>query len=70
MDTFGTRLRMALANKDMSQSDLCRIADIDRGSMSHYVNDEFTPKLYKLLRICKGLGVKPGELLDGLEEDI
>ena len=70
MDTFGNRLAMALVERGMSQSDLCEIAELDHGSMSRYVNDIMTPSLYKLLRICKGLEMKPGELLDGLEEDV
>lgn len=52
---FGCRLRKILLHRGMSQSELCRRADITDVQLSRYMNGRHTPSLYAVDKIAKAL---------------
>lgn len=55
--TCGQRIAEALAKKGMRQSELCKIADIPKSSMSLYLSGAYEPKQDKAYRIAQALDV-------------
>ena len=56
-DTFATRLRIALNEKNLKPVDLANKTGIDRASISHYLSSNYEPKSDKLLKIAEALDV-------------
>lgn len=57
VDTTANRIRMALESAGMKQTDLAREAEVDKGSMSHYLKGRYEPKQDVIFRLAKVLGV-------------
>lgn len=51
------RLREALTDANMRQSELARQTDIDRGSISNYLSGRYEPKTSAISKMAKVLGV-------------
>lgn len=64
---FGERLREVRARVGMSQDGLAREANIHPTSIGRLERGGREPRLTTLLRLADGLGVEPGELVNGLE---
>jgi transcriptional regulator with XRE-family HTH domain len=64
---FGDRLREVRARKDLSQDDLARETDVHPTAIGRLERGLREPRLTTILRVARGLDVKPGELLDDLE---
>jgi len=64
---FGDRMREVRKREGVSQDGLAREADIHPTSIGRLERGGREPKLTTILRIAHGLGVEPGELLDGLD---
>lgn len=60
---FGRRLFQLMTDKDWSQSELGRQADVGRDAISTYVNGKTFPTPRNLRRLAKALGVSEEELL-------
>lgn len=63
MDIFKTRLRTALANRNITQAQLAAYAKIDKGSVSGYLSGRCLPSSNRLERIAKVLNVSSSWLL-------
>lgn len=62
---FASRLKAALSERGMSQSELARAADIGRDSVSTYCAGKTLPEPRNLKRIAHALNISPSELLPG-----
>lgn len=51
------------AKKKMSQGDIARALEVDRGYISNIENGKKNPTLATVARIANALGVSPDELL-------
>lgn len=62
------RLRQAVADSNMTMTDIARKSGIRREALWGYLNNYRTPTLYPLMRLSKALNVSADWLL-GLKED-
>ncbi len=65
---FGARMKEVRATRGMSQDGLSRATDVHPTAIGRMERGAREPRLTTILRIARGLDVKPGELLDGLED--
>ena len=63
MAVFDERLKTAMKNKNVSQSELCQLTSIPKSAMSQYVSGKFIPRQDRLMEMARLLGVEPGWLL-------
>ena len=61
--TCAQRIREALAVRDMTQADLCRITRIGKSAMSQYVNGYLVPRQDRTYLIAKALNVSEAWLM-------
>lgn len=64
---FGDRMRELRDREGVSQDTLARACDVHPTSIGRLERGGREPKLTTILRIADGLGVEPGELVNGLE---
>lgn len=57
IDTTANRLRAAITNVGKTQTEIARLAKIDRGSMSHYLKGSYEPKQDVICRLAQVLDV-------------
>jgi transcriptional regulator with XRE-family HTH domain len=67
MSDFATRLKTALANKNMRPSVLAYRLGIDRSTVSNYLNRRYKPKNEITIKIAEILEVSPS-WLHGIDE--
>lgn len=60
---LGENIRKIRLAKGMTQGDLCRKLEVDRGYMSNVETGKKNPTLATIERIAKALGVSTDELL-------
>lgn len=65
---FGNRVKEIRARKGVSQDDLSRATDVHSTAIGRMERGAREPRLTTILRIARGLDVKPGALLDDLDE--
>lgn len=63
---FGKRLRELRNRQELSQDALANATDIHPTAIGRMERGSREPRLTTILRLAHGLGVQPGELLDGL----
>ena len=63
---FGRRLRELRNRQGLSQDALAHATDIHPTAIGRMERGSREPRLTTILRLARGLGVEPGELLDGL----
>jgi transcriptional regulator with XRE-family HTH domain len=63
---FGQRLRELRARQGVSQDDLSRQTDVHSTAIGRFERGAREPRLTTILRLARGLGVSPGELVDDL----
>lgn len=56
------RIKVAMEIRKMSQADICRITNIDKGSVSSYVSGRYEPKDDRIFLIATALNVNPSWL--------
>lgn len=66
---FGQRMKELRAREGISQDGLARETDVHPTSIGRLERGGREPKLTTILRLAHGLGVEPGELVDGLDAD-
>lgn len=64
-NSFSERLQAVMREKALTQADLCKLTDIPKCSMSHYVNGTQQPRTGKLVCISRALGVNAEWLQHG-----
>lgn len=64
---FGRRVRALRDDQGLSQEALAARAGVHWTFLGQVERGQRSIRLDNILRIASGLGVKPGELLDGLE---
>jgi transcriptional regulator with XRE-family HTH domain len=64
--TFGQRLRDLRAAHGVSQDELARRTGIHPTAIGRFERGDREPRLSSILRLARGLGVEPGELVNGL----
>ena len=62
-DTLPNRLRQALLNNDMSQTELAKASGIRASSISDYLTGKYEPKQDKIYLLAKALRVEPAWLM-------
>ena len=60
---LGKNIKRIRERKEMSQGDICRALDMDRGYMSAIENGKKNVTIMQLERLAKALGVPPNLLL-------
>ncbi len=60
---LGQNIKKIRTQKSMSQGDICRALDMDRGYMSAIENGKKNVTIKQLERLAKALGVPPNQLL-------
>jgi transcriptional regulator with XRE-family HTH domain len=63
---FGQRLRALRLRHALSQDDLARETNVHPTAIGRLERGSREPRLTTILRIARGLNVRPGELLDDL----
>lgn len=64
---FGLRPRKVRARQGVSQDMLARAPDVHPTSIGQLERGGREPRLTTILRLAHGLGVEPGELVNGLD---
>ncbi|MBS1845666.1 MAG: helix-turn-helix transcriptional regulator [Actinobacteria bacterium] len=64
---FGDRMRELRAREGISQDGLAHASGIHSTSIGRIERGGREPRLTTILRLAHGLGVEPGELVDGLD---
>lgn len=62
-ERLGANIKKIRVRKKMSQGDICRALDMDRGYMSAIENGKKNITIQQLDRLAKALGVSPDKLL-------
>ncbi|MFD9461156.1 helix-turn-helix domain-containing protein [Streptomyces sp. NPDC060027] len=65
---IGRRVRAARVQTKLTQELLARKTGLTRGSITNIESGTQAPPPYRLVRLASALGVKPAELLPGLDE--
>jgi len=65
---IGRRVRVARVQAKLTQELLARKAGLTRGSITNIESGAQAPPPYRLVRLASALGVKPADLLPGLQE--
>lgn len=60
---FGKNMKQIRTKKEMSQGDIARTLEVDRGYISNIENGEKNPTLSTLEKIAGALGISSSELL-------
>ena len=60
---FGKNMKRIRAKKEMSQGDIARALEVDRGYISNIENGKKNPTLATVAKIANALGVSADELL-------
>lgn len=63
MEKINERIKQGMKLKNMTQAELCRKAQIDKGSLSHYLRGSYEPKQKAIYSMAKALGVSEAWLL-------
>lgn len=64
---FGQRMRELRAREGISQDGLARESDVHPTAIGRIERGGREPRLTTILKLADGLGVEPGELVNGLD---
>jgi len=62
-EQLGKNMKRIRAKKKMSQGDIARALEVDRGYISNIENGKKNPTLATIQKLANALGVSPDELL-------
>ncbi len=63
MDTIANRIKLAMEQRDMKQSDLVRITGIGKSSISTYLTGAYEPKQKNIYKLAEALNVSEAWLM-------
>lgn len=63
MDTIGERIKIALRERDMKQSELANLTGIHKSAISSYINGKYEPKQNAIFQMAKALNVNEAWLM-------
>ncbi len=63
IESCGKRIEKALSVRNMKQSQLCKLADVPKSSLSLYLKGAYEPKQDKILRMANVLNVSESWLM-------
>lgn len=63
-DAFGHRLRVLLADRGMSKTELAERSGVTRQAVNNYMNRGTSPSLSRAVAIARALGVSVEDLTD------
>ena len=63
VDSCGLRISKALALRDMKQSELCKLANVPKSSLSLYLSGAYEPKQDRIYAMAKALNVSEAWLM-------
>jgi transcriptional regulator with XRE-family HTH domain len=66
--TIGQNIKKQLEQLAIKPADLCRQAKLDPSQVSRMLRGKCYPSIESLARVAKVLGVSPGSLLDGSDD--
>jgi transcriptional regulator with XRE-family HTH domain len=67
-DEFGRKLFMARRRAGMSQEALAKSSGLHFATISLFETANRTPRLDTICRLADGLGIRPGELIEGIAD--
>lgn len=62
-DHLAVRIRYAREARFMTQAQLAEKTGMQSAAISHFETGERTPSIPNIIRLCRGLGVSPNQLL-------
>ena len=65
---FGRRLRELREGQGLTQDRLAKLSGLQSSIIGRLERGQHEPRLSSMLSVARGLGVTPGELLDGLAD--
>lgn len=65
---FHLRLKQAIEDRGISASDLSRMSGVGKSDISYYLKGKYLPKQDKCYLLANALGVDPGWLMTGVEQ--
>ena len=63
MDTIASRIKFAMEQKNMKQSDLVKLTGIGKSSISTYLSGSYEPKQKNIYKLAKALNVNESWLM-------
>jgi transcriptional regulator with XRE-family HTH domain len=63
MDTIGDRIKIALRERDMKQSELANLTGIHKSAISSYISGKYEPKQNAIFQMAKALNVNEAWLM-------
>lgn len=69
-EALGKRLRQLRRHIEMSQEDLAKASGIGARTLARFETGERGMSVRQLGQICRALGVKPGEIITAVENEI
>ena len=66
---FVDRLRTAMEERDMTLTELSQASGVGKSDISRYMRGEYIPKQEKCYKLARALGVDPGWLMVGDDEE-
>ena len=66
---FSRRLEQLIQERNISQKELARRADVTEAAMSHYLKGDRTPRSSVLARIALALGTTSDYLMEGMPQN-
>lgn len=67
MNDFQSRLQKAIADRNITASELSRISGVGKSDISNYINGVYVAKQDKCYLLAQALSVDPGWLMTGDE---
>jgi transcriptional regulator with XRE-family HTH domain len=67
LGVFAANLRRMRNERSLTQDDLANLAAMDASELRRFEAARRDPGIRVLTRLSRGLGVKPSDLLDGIE---
>lgn len=62
-EIFVERVRTILYEKNMTQTELCKLIGMSTSAMNHYLSYDKTPSVNMLLKLCNALGCTMDKLV-------
>ena len=68
-NSFSQRLQVLIHDRNMTQKELAKRAEVTEAAMSHYIKGDRTPRSSVLARIAIALGTTSDYLMEGMPQN-